>query len=228
MIADIDSADTAEAELELPIHVRDNRVYPGEKAEGTAIDTTGAPSGSNSGITSRVSGGKRKYHELSDAAEELDDAKDAPKPPRPKGKNSSTTPKALRESKDPWKLLSDATKDYKRMLAPPLEMFHWSRIILDEYTYIDGIDLSMISRLSAARIWALSGTSPTADFHALKSIARLLSIHLGIYDTGEVKSKTILRKYTEESSRACYYVDSVHASDCLRRGRAVSHVPRNT
>ena len=122
--------------------------------------------------------------------------------PQKTAKSGRQNSKSLRESRDPWKLKSAATKgDYRKMLAPSLEMFCWSRIIIDEYTYIDGIDLSMISRLTASRTWALSGTSPTKDFHALRTMARFLNIHLGIHDSDEIKSKTALKKNTEESSR---------------------------
>ena len=139
-----------------------------------------------------------------DAEEEVDDDGEKPKKsqkskPKPK---KDTKPKVLRESKDPWKLKGAATKrDYTEMLAPPLEMFHWSRVIIDEYTYLDGKLLAMISRLTAERIWVLSGTSPTKDFFALKTIARFLDVHLGIDDDGE--SKAILKKRMNEYSGKC-------------------------
>lgn len=139
-----------------------------------------------------------------EAAEEEDgDESNKPKKSKPK---ANTKPKVPRESKDPWKLKGAATKrDYTQMLAPPLEMFHWSRIIIDEYTYLDGKLLSLISRLTTERIWVLSGTSPTKDFPALKTIARFLDVHLGIYDDGESKSKAALKKHVDESSRECCY-----------------------
>ncbi|VDC03465.1 unnamed protein product [Peniophora sp. CBMAI 1063] len=135
-----------------------------------------------------------------DADEEGDDDKPKKKSKAKAKPKKDTKPKVLRESKDPWKLKGAATRDYTEMLCPPLEMFHWSRIIIDEYTYLDGKVLSMISRLTGERIWVLSGTSPTKDFPALKTIARFLGVHLGIDDDGE--SKAVLKKRMNEYSEA--------------------------
>lgn len=64
-----------------------------------------------------------------------------------------------REETDPWKLESSAVKrDWTQMQAPPLEMFHWSRIVVDEYTYLDGKTHSMVTRQTGDRRWVLSGT----------------------------------------------------------------------
>ena len=64
-----------------------------------------------------------------------------------------------REETDPWKLESSGVKrDWTQMQAPPLEMFHFSRVVVDEYTYLDGKTHSIVTRQTGDRRWVLSGT----------------------------------------------------------------------
>ena len=106
----------------------------------------------------------------------------------------------LREETDPWKLKSKAVKDdWKKMQAPPLEMFHFARMVIDEYTYLDGKILSVVSKLTATRRWVLSGTPPIHDFASLKTIAAFLDIHLGVDDDGEGQSALIKKRRREQT-----------------------------
>lgn len=69
-----------------------------------------------------------------------------------------------REDTDPWKLESPGVKrDWTQMQAPPLEMFHFARIVVDEYTYLDGKTHSMVTRQTGDRRWVLSGTVSIFD-----------------------------------------------------------------
>ncbi len=77
---------------------------------------------------------------------------------------------------------------------PPLEMFHFERLVIDEYTYLNGKILSMVSKLTATRRWVLSGTPPIHDFASLKTIAAFLDIHLGVDDDGEGQSEQIKKR----------------------------------
>ncbi|TFY66733.1 hypothetical protein EVG20_g4345 [Dentipellis fragilis] len=97
--------------------------------------------------------------------------------------------KPFRESKDPWKLNTEAKREWTDMKAPPLEMFHFARKVVDEYTYLDGLVHASVTRLTADRHWVLSGTPPVHDFSAVKTIAAFLDVHLGIDDDGEGKKK---------------------------------------
>ncbi|KIP07147.1 hypothetical protein PHLGIDRAFT_431623 [Phlebiopsis gigantea 11061_1 CR5-6] len=97
--------------------------------------------------------------------------------------------KRRREDADPWKLGSSAVRrDWTQMQAPPFEMFYFARKVVDEYTYLEGKTLSMISNITAERHWVLSGTPPVQDFGALKTISAFLAIHLGVDDDGEGES----------------------------------------
>lgn len=84
------------------------------------------------------------------------------------------------------------------MKAPPLEMFHFSRKVVDEYTYLDGKILAMVTNLTAERHWVLSGTPPVHDFAALKTISAFLNLHLGVDDDGE--NQAVVKKRRREQT----------------------------
>ncbi|THH03097.1 hypothetical protein EW145_g6533 [Phellinidium pouzarii] len=115
------------------------------------------------------------------------------------GDNKAVKKQKLREETDPWKLESKAKKDWKQMHAPPLEMFHFERLVIDEYTYLDGKILSLVQKLTATRRWVLSGTPPIHDFASLKTIAAFLDIHLGVDDDGEGQSVQVKKRKREQT-----------------------------
>ncbi|RPD59037.1 hypothetical protein L226DRAFT_489066 [Lentinus tigrinus ALCF2SS1-7] len=125
------------------------------------------------------------------------------KQPAKKRKTEAKPPKEKkrREDSDPWKLKSAAVRrDWTQMQAPPLEMFHFARKIVDEYTYLDGKVLSMVTSLKAERHWVLSGTPPIHDFGALKTISAFLNIHLGIDDDNEGQSLQVKKRKREQTA----------------------------
>jgi hypothetical protein len=85
------------------------------------------------------------------------------------------------------------------MKAPPLEMFHYSRKVVDEYTYLDGKVHSLVTNLTAERHWVLSGTPPVHDFAALKTISAFLGLHLGVDDDGEGQSVEVKKRRREQT-----------------------------
>jgi hypothetical protein len=105
-----------------------------------------------------------------------------------------------RTDSDPWKLGSRAVKnDWKQMHAPPFEMFHFARKVVDEYTYLDGKIHSLVTNIAAERHWVLSGTPPIHDFAALKTIAAFLNLHLGIDDDAEGQSVEVKKRRREQT-----------------------------
>ena len=110
--------------------------------------------------------------------------------------------KKTRVESDSWQLNSEGVQgDWTKMRAPPLEMFYFARVVVDEYTYLEGKVLSMVTHLAAERQWVLSGTPPLSDFGAIKTISAFLGVHLGIDDDGEGESaKKRKREQTGESS----------------------------
>lgn len=108
--------------------------------------------------------------------------------------------KAKRADNDPWKLSSRAVQnEWTYMQAPPFEMFHFARVVVDEYTYLDGKVHALVTNLTADRQWVLSGTPPIHDFGALKTIAAFLNIHLGIDDDSEGRSAEVKKRTREQT-----------------------------
>jgi hypothetical protein len=130
-----------------------------------------------------------------------------------------------REDTDPWKLETTAVKkDWTQTRAPPLEVFHFSRIVVDEYTYLSGKVHSMVTKLTGDRRWVLSGTPPIHDFGSVKTIAAHLNLHLGIDDDGEGKSAMIKKRIREQTSTIPMAKQIVRAN-CHYRGGRVPFVP---
>jgi hypothetical protein len=110
--------------------------------------------------------------------------------------------KVSRAGLDPWKLkTSTVQKNWKEMKVPPLEIFHFHRLVIDEYTYLDGKTHSLITNLQATCRWVLSGTPPVHDFPSLKTIAVFLDVHLGIDDDNEGQSAQVKKRRREQTGR---------------------------
>ena len=138
-----------------------------------------------------------------DDAMSVDDGAPAKKPRKRKTDNDEEKPKKKRrEDFDPWKLKTpQVRKDWEQLRAPPLEVFHWARKVIDEYTYLEEApQLPLIARLTADRHWVLSGTPPIHDFSALKTIAAFMNVHLGVDDDGEGKSDRVKKRLREQTS----------------------------
>jgi hypothetical protein len=114
--------------------------------------------------------------------------------------NERPAKKAKRADSDPWKLSSKSVqREWTEMQAPPFEIFHFSRKVVDEYTYLDGKIHSLVTSLTAERQWVLSGTPPIHDFGALKTIAAFLDAHLGDDDDGEGTSAEVKKRRREQT-----------------------------
>jgi hypothetical protein len=122
-------------------------------------------------------------------------------------KEKETKPKKNREESDPWHLKKTRDDDWADMRCPPLEMFHFARKVVDEYTYLSGRALSMVTKISADRHWVLSGTPPTHNFAAVKFIAQFLNIHLGVDDEGDghEKSQEMKKRRSEQTGKIRSY-----------------------
>ena len=114
--------------------------------------------------------------------------------------NERPAKKTKRADSDPWKLSSKSVqREWTEMQAPPFEIFHFSRKVVDEYTYLDGKIHSLVTSLTAERQWVLSGTPPIHDFGALKTIAAFLDAHLGVDDDGEGTSAEVKKRRREQT-----------------------------
>ncbi|KAG5186398.1 P-loop containing nucleoside triphosphate hydrolase protein [Tribonema minus] len=108
-------------------------------------------------------------------------------------------------STDPFSL-AKAQTDFTNLTSPLLEIFHWSRVVVDEYTYIEG-EKTAITSLSAQHRWCLSGTPPTSTFQDINGIAAFLGVKLGVADTMEVKnmSKVELFRHFQQTYSSAWH-----------------------
>jgi hypothetical protein len=174
-----------------------------KKANGKKSKSVAKPRASAK-ASSGKSGSASSNNETEDDEIRVDDPKPKKKATKRKAADDNDRPakKQKRADSDPWKLESkDVRKDWTRMKAPPLEMFHFARKVVDEYTYLDGKIHSLVTRLTAERHWVLSGTPPIHDFFALKTISAFLNIHLGIDDDAEGKSAEIKKRRREQTGK---------------------------
>lgn len=158
-----------------------------ESAEGTTSDSDSVQASDSDELESKTKAkkkapakrpapkrGKKQSLPSSEASEEDMAVDDLPKAKASgkkrkaegDGKEKPAKKQKRREETDPWKLESAGVKrDWTQMQAPPLEMFHFSRIVVDEYTYLDGKTHSMVTRQSGDRKWVLSGTVSYSPSH---------------------------------------------------------------
>ncbi|GAA6053725.1 hypothetical protein JCM3770_003185 [Rhodotorula araucariae] len=115
-------------------------------------------------------------------------------PPKPKlGREG-----AAKIETDPWGLQDKQVRnDWTKLQGPPLAMFLWARVVLDEFSYIDGADLVGFHTCRGRSRWILSGTPPLRDFSEVKSIASLLNVHLGINDDSEGVADAVKTRNSE-------------------------------
>ena len=82
--------------------------------------------------------------------------------------------------KDHWGFETrEVQTDWTETTSPPLEMFHWRRVIVDEFTYLKPSDRCVVLGLKSESRWCLSGTPPVGVFSDIKDTAALLGINLG-------------------------------------------------
>jgi len=107
---------------------------------------------------------------------------------RVKMSNDDFHKKMNAKDKDPWGLCEKPVqKDLGKMKCPPLELFCWNRVVIDEFHYLAQKQdrarvLTLVLGLKSSFRWCLSGTPPHSTFDDVESLAKLLGIHLGIPD----------------------------------------------
>ena len=119
-----------------------------------------------------------------------------------KKKQKVEKPKKSRAIMDPWKLATkEVQEDWTQMHAPPLHMFHFHRIVIDEFTYTkkEQVAHAYVTQLAATCRWVMSGTPPTGDFAAVKGIATFLGIHLGVDDDAEGTTEEVKAKIQDKT-----------------------------
>ncbi|KAJ3321351.1 hypothetical protein HDU76_014120 [Blyttiomyces sp. JEL0837] len=102
------------------------------------------------------------------------------------------------DNSDPWGFNdSSVKKDWKKMKCPLFEMFHWNRVVVDEFTYLTDRVHAAILYVKASHRWVLSGTPPIKTFHDIKTMAILLGVNLGVDDEAEFNAQDAKRRRKE-------------------------------
>jgi len=145
-------------------------------------------------------GNKRKAKAKGQAGEsdssDVDDEDDAPATKKAKG--SAGVPSKAKEEEDPWGLREGKVRDnWGCLRCPPLELFAWARVVVDEFTYLQERDREVVcSGLQATFRWCLSGTPPTSNFEDVRGMARFLGLHLGVAEEKEKdKERTAAERF---------------------------------
>ena len=141
-----------------------------------------------------------------DSDAENEDKSDNEGPPAKKAK--VIKPKKSRATMDPWKLAEDEVqKDWTQMHAPPLDMFHFYRVVVDEFTYTkkEHVSHAIVTQLSANCRWVMSGTPPTGDFASVKGIATFLGIHLGVDDDAEGTTEEVKSRIQDKTAAEAFH-----------------------
>jgi len=138
----------------------------------------------------RRDGKKTVYNTVSEEqtknpSESEGDGSSSEKKENQKSKKNVDEKKLSAKDLDPWDLSKSHVKnDVGKMKCPPLELFHWERLVLDEFHYILEKNnrsrvCAMMLGLKARSRWCLSGTPPHANFNDVQGLSALLGVHLG-------------------------------------------------
>ncbi|KAL8720421.1 MAG: hypothetical protein Q9225_002711 [Loekoesia sp. 1 TL-2023] len=92
--------------------------------------------------------------------------------------------------------------EVSQMNFPILQMFHFHRIVIDEFTYVDDVAHILIAAILARRRWVLSGTPKLGDFMDIKKLARFIKFELGEDDDtpGVMKSYNVSKLRKEQTA----------------------------
>lgn len=85
----------------------------------------------------------------------------------------------------------------EEMKSPPLQMFHFHRLVVDEYTYVSAREFAYVNSFKSTNRWVLSGTPRLGDFADVKVLAGFLGVHLGEDDD----CSSILQSYNLKQLR---------------------------
>ena len=99
--------------------------------------------------------------------------------------------------KDHWGFdTAEVQADWTEATSPALEMFHWRRVIVDEFTYLKPSDRCVVLGLKSEARWCLSGTPPVGAFGEIKETAALLGTNLGSDEAPRFSKQEITKAET--------------------------------
>jgi len=77
--------------------------------------------------------------------------------------------------------------------CPVFEMFHWRRVVVDEFTYASPIERVVLQNFQAHFRWFLSATPSIEKFEDVRAIAQYMGINLGRPDAESSKVSKSLK-----------------------------------
>ena len=114
-------------------------------------------------------------------------------------------------------------KDLDSMTGILLHMFDFHRLVVDEYTYVDGKQKveklsNFIHTIHARSRWVLSGTPNIQDFGEVRNLAKFLAYNLGVVDdaAGVIKSAAIRHIREDRTGKLLHYAFYKIANDPQR------------
>jgi hypothetical protein len=144
----------------------------------------------------KMTGSKRK-RDLEDSDSEDDTDPENIVTQKGKGKRNKVPAMDFIRRTDPFGInqISKGQKKWNLMKCPLFELFEFSRLVVDEYTYVTGQESLTVSNIKANSRWILSATPSLKDFADVKSIAGFLGINLGVDDfaNGAIQPSTAKR-----------------------------------
>lgn len=128
---------------------------------------------------------------------------------RAKGSKTSATTKA-----------AASTLDVENTDRPLFEMFHFNRLIVDEFHQYDAKEFAAIKALKADKRWGLSATPALSDLYDVAQIADLLSIRLnvGSVEQDVMKSKNI-RALRKEMTKVELFIAMLQTPSAAKQAR---------
>ena len=91
-------------------------------------------------------------------------------------------------------------KGLRDMCSPPLHMFAFNRVVVDEVTYIEGNARTYVAGIHALKHWVLSGTPRLNDFTEVNSLASFLDLKLG----EDIDEPGVTKEYNVERMRRAF------------------------
>ena len=127
----------------------------------------------------------------------------------------ATAYKVDAKERDPWGLSRKSVQlKHERMTSPPLEMFYFDRIVVDEFTYLADSRQrerasELVNQLKSSFRWCLSGTPAHKTFNDVQVLGKLLGVHLGVDEVplGNKVSKRTLSTETTGLENLSHYLD---------------------
>ena len=124
---------------------------------------------------------------------------------------------------DNFKMVDMEERDNPK-IAPLLHFFCFHRVVTDEFTYVQGKQLSLLLQLDASRKWGLSGTPPLGSFPEVNNMAMLLGTKLsnddnegGIYESRSAMKEKMKDKTCKDGDQSF----SVPIADKVYSGRRI-------